>query len=113
MMKIYAPFIKEATLRVTMTLRSEGHGGDPSPKLPLFKSLLTFLAYNKSADGNFVMPKPPKQLRKHYHNIPCNPNRDITENAGLLVFCNTSSKSEPLRIVIIKFMAPGSLFLYC
>jgi len=33
MMKLYAPFIKEATLRVTMTLRSEGHGGDPSPKL--------------------------------------------------------------------------------
>jgi len=33
MMKLYAPFIKEVTLRVTMTLRSEGHGGDPSPKL--------------------------------------------------------------------------------
>ena len=33
MMKLYAPFIGEATLRVTMTLRSEGHGGDPSPKL--------------------------------------------------------------------------------
>jgi len=33
MMKLYAPFIREATLRVTMTLRSEGHGGDPSPKL--------------------------------------------------------------------------------
>jgi len=32
-MKLYAPFIREATLRVTMTLRSEGHGGDPSPKL--------------------------------------------------------------------------------
>jgi len=32
-MKLYAPFIKEVTLRVTMTLRSEGHGGDPSPKL--------------------------------------------------------------------------------
>ena len=31
--EIYAPFIREATLRVTMTLRSEGHGGDPSPKL--------------------------------------------------------------------------------
>ena len=35
-MKLYAPFIKEATLRVTMTLRSEGHGGDPSPKLQGF-----------------------------------------------------------------------------
>jgi len=34
-MKLYAPFIREATLRVTMTLRSEGHGGDPSPKLEL------------------------------------------------------------------------------
>jgi len=33
MMKLYAPFIREATLRVIMTLRSEGHGGDPSPKL--------------------------------------------------------------------------------
>jgi hypothetical protein len=33
MMKLYAPFIREATLRVTMTLRSEGHGGDPSPTL--------------------------------------------------------------------------------
>jgi hypothetical protein len=33
MMKSYAPFIREATLRVTMTLQSEGHGGDPSPKL--------------------------------------------------------------------------------
>jgi len=32
-MNLYAPFIREATLRVTMTLRSEGHGGDPSPKL--------------------------------------------------------------------------------
>jgi len=32
-MKLYAPFIKEATLRVTMTLLSEGHGGDPSPQL--------------------------------------------------------------------------------
>ena len=26
-MKLYAPLIREATLRVTMTLRSEGHGG--------------------------------------------------------------------------------------
>jgi len=28
MMKLYALFIREATLRVTMTLRSEGHGGE-------------------------------------------------------------------------------------
>ena len=33
MMNLYAPFTREATQRVTMTLRSEGHGGDPSPKL--------------------------------------------------------------------------------
>jgi len=33
MMRLYAPIIRKATLRVTMTLRSEGHGGDPSPKL--------------------------------------------------------------------------------
>jgi len=39
-MKLYAPFIKEATLRVTMTLRSEGHGGDPSPKLQVRMNLL-------------------------------------------------------------------------
>jgi len=32
MMKLYAPFIREATLRVTTALQSEGHGGDPSPE---------------------------------------------------------------------------------
>ena len=38
-MKLYAPFIREATLRVTMTLRSEGHGGDPSGLLHLGMAL--------------------------------------------------------------------------
>ena len=48
MMKLYAPFIREATLRVTMTLRSEGHGGDPSPKLQGGRLVLVLFNFAQS-----------------------------------------------------------------
>jgi hypothetical protein len=58
MMKLYAPFIREATLRVTMTLRSEGHGGDPSAnglEIGNRNKILTIMRVKPKCmgDGNF------------------------------------------------------------
>ena len=103
MMKLYAPFIKEATLRVTMTLRSEGHGGDPSPKLlePNRPIEVTVL---RAAESNKPPSRCAEQSVEHANNASrtpyesgkrCLPIQISKTHTKLVNFCKKNRSQAP------------------